>query len=139
MKMLIDTSVFISLFVKDSHFNYAESLFWDTVDNHRGFFCSMSVNELIWVLKRSEYDRKFMEDKVRFVFSLPFKFLIPDQKVFLESIRIMETYNLSFSDSQIAAHAGLNNLNLITFDRDFEKVPEMKIFGINGTNEFAGD
>ncbi|MGD2251026.1 MAG: PIN domain-containing protein [Candidatus Methanofastidiosia archaeon] len=137
--MLIDTSVFISLFVKDSHFNRAEPLFWEIVENHRGFFCSMSVNEIIWVLKRSEYKRKFIQDKIRFLFSLPLKFLIPDQRVFLESVRIMEIYNLSFSDSQIAAHAYLNNLNLATFDKDFEKVSEIEIFGINRTKESADD
>ncbi|MBU7025663.1 MAG: type II toxin-antitoxin system VapC family toxin [Theionarchaea archaeon] len=130
MNILIDTSVFMSLFAKDMHFQKTEALFWDIIENHKGFFCSMNVNEMIWVLKRSEYDKKFIGDKVTFVFSLPLKFLTPDQDIFLESIRIMETYNLSFSDSVIAAHAVINKLKIATLDKDFKKISEIEAFGV---------
>ncbi|MBU7011754.1 MAG: PIN domain-containing protein [Theionarchaea archaeon] len=90
----------------------------------------MSVNEIIWGLKRSECDKKFIRDKVIFVFFLPFKFLTPDLNIFLESVRIMEVYNLSFSDSVISAHAIVDELKLATLDRDFRKVSELEVFGI---------
>lgn len=128
MNILIDTSVFMSLFVKDIHFQKTEAIFWDIIENHKGFFCSMSVNEMIWVLKRSEYDKKFIGDKVRFVFSLPLTFLTPDQDIFLESVRIMEMYNLSFSDSVIAAHTVINTLRIATLDKDFRKISEIRVF-----------
>lgn len=128
MNILVDTSIFMSLFVRDSHFQIAKNLFWDIVKNHKGVFCSMSVNEIVWVLKRSEYDKKFVGNKVKFLFYLPFKFLVPNLEIFLESLRLMEEYGLSFSDSQIAAHAVLNNLKLATFDKDFEKVSEIDVF-----------
>lgn len=84
---------------------------------------------MIWVLKRSEYKKKFIKEKVTFVFSLPFKFLTPDQDIFLESVRIMEMYNVSFSDSAIAAHAVINRLTIVTLDKDFKKISEIKLFG----------
>lgn len=58
----------MSLSVKDAHFQKTEALFWDIVKNHRGFFCSASVNEMIWVLKRSEYNKKVIKGKIKFVF-----------------------------------------------------------------------
>jgi predicted nucleic acid-binding protein len=90
----------------------------------------MSINEMIWVLKRSEYDRKVMSDKIEFVFSLPLRFLAPNQDIFLESVRIMEMYNVGFSDSVIAAHAVIAKLKIATLDRDFEKISEIEVFGI---------
>ncbi len=83
--------------------NESESSFWDIIENYNGFICSMSVNEIIWVLRRSGYDN------------------------FTESLRIMEKYNVSFSDSQIAAHAVLKRLKVATHDKDFEKISEIQI------------
>ncbi|KYK32173.1 MAG: PIN domain-containing protein [Theionarchaea archaeon] len=77
----------------------------------------------------SGYESKFVGKKVKFIFSLPFKFLVPNQGVFLKSLKVIDMYNLSFSGSVIAAHAVLNGLELATFDRDFEKVVEIKILG----------
>ncbi|MFQ6089023.1 MAG: hypothetical protein ACE5KE_00745 [Methanosarcinales archaeon] len=51
MNVLLDTSIFVSLFVKDSHFEKTQTLFWDVAKNQKGFFCSMTINEIIWVLE----------------------------------------------------------------------------------------
>ncbi len=54
MKILLDTSVFISIFAKDEHFDRAVSLFKDTISKHDGYFCSMTVNEMFCVLTSSQ-------------------------------------------------------------------------------------
>ncbi len=128
MNILLDTSIFMSLFIKDAHFKKSEALFWDIVESHHGFFCSMSVNEIIWVLKKNGNNIDFIEGKVRFVFSLPFQFLTARQDTFIKSLEIMEKYNVSFSDSQIAAHAVLHHLKIATLDTDFEKISEIEIW-----------
>ena len=63
MKILLDTSVFISLFAKDDHFESALSLFRGVLRGHEGAFCSMTLNELIWVLKRTGHDARFIRGK----------------------------------------------------------------------------
>ncbi|MBU7045206.1 MAG: PIN domain-containing protein [Theionarchaea archaeon] len=128
MNVLLDTSIFMSLFVKDSHFQKSESLFWDIIKNYNGFFCSMSVDEIIWVLRRSGHDKNFIEGKVNLLFTLPLRFLTPHLDNFIESLRIMEKYHVSFSDSQIAAHAVLKGLKVATLDKDFEKISEIQIW-----------
>lgn len=98
---MLGTSVFISIFSKDGHISKSIQLFKKVIERHEGFFCSMTVNELVWVLKRSDYDAKFICDKIEFIFSSPLKFLAADKAVLMASIEQMEKYGLSYGDSQL--------------------------------------
>ncbi len=127
MKILLDTSVFISIFAKDDHFDKAVSLFKDTIRKHEGYFCSMTINEIFWVLMRSGYDGEFINEKVDFIFSSPLKYLYPNYEVFLRSARIFDQYKLTFADCQIVSQglvAGIGKIG--SFDHDFEKVKEIE-------------
>ena len=127
MRILLDTSVFISILSKDGHISKSIQLFKKVIERHEGFFCSMTINELVWVLKRSDYDAKFICDKIEFIFSPPLKFLAADKAVFMASIEQMEKYGLSYGDSQIVAQAIVNGLDCIaSFDKDFDKVEEIE-------------
>lgn len=127
MKILLDTSVFISVFAEDRYSKKSVDLFKKVLEKHEGFFCSMTVNELIWVLKRSGYDGKFIKGKVDFIFSSPLKFLPVTHEVFQRSVDLMEKYNLSYGDAQIAAHVVTSRLDVLaSFDSDFDRVKEIK-------------
>lgn len=127
MKVLVDTSVFMSIFARDRHFDKSLELFKRILERHEGFFCSMSINELIWVLKRSEYDARFIEEKVEFIFSAPLKFLSANQEIFKKSIELMKKHELTCGDSQIIAQAIVNGLDKIAgFDKDFDRVKEIE-------------
>lgn len=86
----------------------------------------MTINELIWVLKKSDYDVKFISEKIGFIFSSPLKFLTTNEDVFITSVEQMEKYGLSYGDSQIITQAIVNGLDgIASFDKDFDKVKEM--------------
>lgn len=88
----------------------------------------MSVNEIIWVLRRNGYNKNSIEGKVTLLFTLPLRFLTPHLDNFIESLRIMDKYHVSFSGSQIAAHAVLKGLKVATLDKDFEKISEIQMW-----------
>lgn len=126
MKILLDTSVFISIFAGDRYSKKSIDLFKQVLGKHEGFFCSMTVNELIWVLRKSGYDGKFIKSKIDFIFSSHLKFLPVSHEVFQESVDLMERYNLGYGDAQIAAHVITNRLAaLASFDLDFDRVKEI--------------
>ncbi|MDY6966176.1 MAG: type II toxin-antitoxin system VapC family toxin [Halobacteriota archaeon] len=127
MKILVDTSVFISIFAKDVHFDGAIKLFRDIITGHEGSFCSMTVNEIIWVLRRGGYNAKFIGEKVDFLFLTPFKYFSVSKEVFDGSIKLMEKFNLDYGDSQIVAQAITNSIDRIaSFDKDFDRVSEIE-------------
>lgn len=127
MKILLDTSVFISIFAEDRYSKKSIDLFKKVLEKHEGFFCSMTINELVWVLKKSGYDGKFIKGKIDFIFSSPIKFLPASYEVFQKSIDLMERYNLGYGDAQIAAHVITNRLEVLaSFDSDFDRVKEIE-------------
>lgn len=127
MKILLDTSVFISLFAKDDHFESALSLFRGVLRGHEGAFCSMTLNELIWVLKRTGHGAAFIREKVEFMFTTPLRFLPATRAVFVRSVELMEACKLEYGDAQIAAQAVVNDITTIaSFDTDFDRVTELK-------------
>jgi predicted nucleic acid-binding protein len=127
MKILLDTSVFISLFAKDDHFESALSLFRSVLRGHEGAFCSMTMNELIWVLKRTGHDARFIREKVEFMFTTPLRFLPATRVVFAKSVELMQECNLDYGDAQIAAQAVVNAMDRIaSFDTDFDRVTELE-------------
>jgi predicted nucleic acid-binding protein len=126
MKILVDTSVFISLFAKDDHFERALSLFRSVLRGHEGAFCSMTVNELIWVLRRGGYTAPFIREKVEFLFATPLRFLPASKMVFAKSVELMEDFHLDYGDAQIVAQAVVNAIDTIaSFDTDFDRVAEV--------------
>jgi len=127
VKVLIDTSVFMSIFARDIHTAKSVKLFKDILEKHEGFFCSMTINELIWVLKKSDYDAKFIHEKIEFIFSSPLKFLATDEGIFIASVEQMEKYGLSYGDSQIITQAIVNGLDgIASFDQDFDRAKEIR-------------
>ncbi len=103
MKILIDTSVFISVFAKDEHYNKATNLLKRVLTKHHGIFCSMTINEIIWILKREKYGTEFINEKIDFIFSMPLKFLTSTYEVFRKSVELMEKCHLTYADSHIIA------------------------------------
>lgn len=74
--------------------------------------------ETTWILLKKKFG----------LFSLPLRFLAARQDTFTKSLQIMGEYGVSFSDSQIAAHAVLHRLKMATLDTDFEKISEIEIW-----------
>jgi hypothetical protein len=42
----------------------------------------MTVNEIIWVLRRRGYNAEFIGEKVDFLFSCPFRFFAASKEIF---------------------------------------------------------
>jgi predicted nucleic acid-binding protein len=127
LKILVDTSVFISIFARDTHSDGAIKLFRGILTGHEGSFCSMTVNEIIWVLRRGGYNARFIGEKVEFLFLSPFRFFSTSKEVFDRSVELMEKFDLDYGDAQIIAQAIVNGLDRIaSFDKDFDRVSEIK-------------
>ena len=75
------------------------------------------IFEAYFVLaKYYEFDKKTIINYLQFILSTPY-LIIEDRSVFLKSIAIFSSKNISFVDSFLVAKSTLENIVLFTFDK----------------------
>ena len=127
MKVLLDTSVFMSVFSGDSHAEKAKHLLKRCVTAHEAFISPMVLHELMWVFQKIGYHPEKARERLAFLFSLPIGLLKDSTGIFYVCTDLMSKYRLKYGDAYIAASALQNKIgHIISFDEDFDCVKGLK-------------
>ncbi len=117
----------MSVFLKDRHYAAAREILRRAAREHDGHFCSMTVDEVAWVLLRRPGSPEVLREKVEFLFQTPFGFLAPTREVYLKAAELAERTRVPYGDCHIAAQAMVKRMDsLASFDRDFDRLPGIR-------------
>lgn len=123
---LVDTNIWLEILLEQDKSEEAELFFKtvDTTDIHVTEFTIYSIGIILWRYKKINVFKDFITD------------LIYDSQVdvirleggdYFQIIEAMETHSLDFDDAYQYAAARKMNLDIVSFDSDFNKTPEKRI------------
>lgn len=128
MKVLLDTNIIIRLLVKDHEAHYQEVLeLFDLIEQGsiKPYLSNIVILEITYVLQ-SFYNRE--GDEVREVIEdlLELRGMsIIEKTDTKKALSLQQKYKVKFTDCLIATQV-MDGVTLITFDKDFNKIREIK-------------
>jgi len=128
-KLFVDTNVFIRFFLNDhkTQSPAAKKLFNEGKTGRLQLFTSsLIVAEIVFTL-HSVYRQSKEQILEKIKMLVLFKGLvIIDKEVIIRAISFYEDKNIDFIDGYVAAFSLTNGFDVCSYDRDFEKIKEVK-------------
>ena len=130
----IDANVFIFAFADNGQNGEFSRKILEIVESQSiaAATSSLTIDEVLWSLSK-EIPKKEAILACRTILKIKgLRVLNIDKKIILESLNIVEKYNLKPRDSIHVAAMILNKINeIVSSDSDFDNVKEIKRYGIN--------
>lgn len=129
MEFFIDTNVFLRFLLADNPTQSikAKKIFEKAAKSKIKLIThSVIIAELIWTLYSfyQQPKQKIIEKIKKLLLFEGLKII--DSEILNSAIIIFEKYSLDFIDAFAAAWVKQNNLTLVTFDKDFDKIENFK-------------
>lgn len=129
MKLFVDTNVFLRFLLNDNKTQSVSSrkLFFGAKRGKVTLVTnSLIIAEIIFILDSYYgFSKSDIIEKTKII--LLFDGLeIPEKNILLHAISLFEKKNIDFVDAYVAAFALENKIDVCSFDRDFDKIKEIK-------------
>ncbi len=131
--VLIDSNVILRLLLNDvpPQYKLARTLF-SSIENRDtiGLVSILVVNEIIWIMEHYyEKSRSEYLQQVMMLLGLPgIKILEIEKTRCIEILTSLEKTNRDFTDEYLLDKAVQKHFSIASFDKDFNKTPEVKKF-----------
>lgn len=122
---LVDTNLLIRYYIDDDpqKVDAVEKLLKNSQEKLS--LLDITFAEIIWVLS-SVYglDKKQIIEKLNALLNV--QSIICNRRILRKSLEYFANYNISFIDAYQASYAEINELDVYSYDRDFDKLPQIK-------------
>lgn len=127
--MFIDANIFLEIALKDSKYEECEEFLKNLVKSKKMFFTSdFLLYSCLLIIHQKLNSIQAQKDFLVFINSIKITILRPSLKGMYNALEIMEKYKLDFDDALvISCMRSYDIKNLISYDKDFEKVKELNI------------
>ena len=125
----IDANIFLELMLDDKKANICESFFEKIKNEETNFYTSdFIIYTCLLQIEQKIKSLKVMGEFIYFINNLNnLSILRPSIKDIYNSLHISKKYKLDFDDALVVSVMAENNIqNLISFDKDFDKVSMIK-------------
>lgn len=120
---LIDTNIFLEVLLKQEHSNKCKTFLDENIDDlNISDFSIHSIGIILFKYNQENIFSRFIEDVVSNVNTLS----LPREN-YKEVIETRKQHALDFDDSYQFNLAKVNNLSLVTLDKDFKKIKDKNI------------
>lgn len=127
MKLLVDTNIFLEVFLNQTQAQIAKD-FLDNPDDHELYLSDFSLHSLGVILLRRKLPQLFQQFFVDVIASGNVGVISLRADDLPEVINTAQTLKLDFDDAYQYYVAELYNLTIISFDADFDKTPRGRDF-----------
>jgi predicted nucleic acid-binding protein len=123
---LVDTNIWLELLLEQDRWQEVKSFFEkvDADDIHISEFALYSIGIILSRYKKTDVFRDFITD---LVYESQVDIIRLQGEDYFRIIEAMEEYSLDFDDAYQYAAARKVNLEMVSFDSDFDRTPEKKM------------
>ena len=127
---VLDTFVIVAFFRNEKGADAVEKLLLDALKGERQLYmCSYNTGEVYYSIWRKN-GKTIADECLKKLLQFEITIIEPDLQLTFEAATIKATYKLSFADAHAAALALHLNAALITGDREFNNLKDIKEFRV---------
>ncbi|MEE8075915.1 MAG: PIN domain-containing protein [Candidatus Binatia bacterium] len=120
MRLLIDTNVFLEIILQQDKAEQAKTLL-ERTENHEFFISDYSLHSIgVLLFRRRQHDifQEFLDDMTLNAGMTVISVFAHEMRAIIE---VAQKFNLDFDDAYQYVAAEKNDLNIVSFDSDFDR------------------
>jgi predicted nucleic acid-binding protein len=129
-RIVFDSYAVIALFREETGFEVVRDLLVQISHNKaEGYITTVNAGEVYYMISRKS-NSKYAEDALDALLQLPILLIDADLSLSTEAAKIKSRFSLSYADAYAAALSILKKATLITGDKEFENLIDLREFKV---------
>ncbi len=131
MKIIIDANIFLNIIFNEEEYVNSSRLLLNAIEDGKfdAYISSLTLAEILWVVNKedSKAAKKVQEYMYRLIDYGIIKIVQLDHIIIQKMLYLINRYNLTFVDSLIASTAMNLKCIIVTRDKVFKKIKDIKV------------